>query len=131
MIEETLMKKQSTCVNLFNRVICDEAHKLKSLKILISRLIKLLKASHLILLTIILMINRSLNLIKLLDLLYKNIFVQLLNLNSSDSKNDVNMTDDIIISLSNYEETRSLIIASKLISINFESFLHLLNSVFY
>lgn len=65
---------RSRCIDFFHRIICNETHKLKSTRIRINRFIQLLKSSILIFLSATLMMNRFLDLLDLLTLLWKDHF---------------------------------------------------------
>ena len=63
------MNQKSQCADLFNQIICNEMHKLKIIRSKSSQVIMLFNVSHLLLLTTMLMMNKSSNLIELFSLL--------------------------------------------------------------
>lgn len=68
--EEVLNRLKSFCTDLFDRVICNEAHKLKAHRTKTHRAIKLLNARCRVLLSATPMINRPLDLVGLMSLLW-------------------------------------------------------------
>ncbi len=69
MNEKEYMNQKSRCAGLFDRVICDEAHRLKTIRSKSSRAIALLDVPHLLLLTATPMMNKPSDLAELLSLL--------------------------------------------------------------
>ena len=74
MLIEIINKLQTECTDLFDQIICDEAHKLKSDRMKTSCLINLININCLIFLMITLMINKPMNLTDVLALLWKENF---------------------------------------------------------